>query len=80
MGSHNNNPVERHNEDIKQRYKVMRYFKSFASAEAFLALRRAVFNHVRTHQGLKRTPAEAAKIDLDLGRNRLLNLVRLSAL
>ncbi|MGC8816667.1 MAG: hypothetical protein ACP5PX_02485 [Candidatus Hadarchaeum sp.] len=28
----NNNPIERHNEDIKQRYKVMRSFKSFASA------------------------------------------------
>lgn len=26
---HNNNPIERHNQDIKQRYKVMRHFKSF---------------------------------------------------
>ena len=24
----NNNPIERHNEDIKQRYKVVRHFKS----------------------------------------------------
>lgn len=74
---HNNNPIERHNQDIKQRYKVMRHFKSFDSARAFLELRRAIYNHVRTHQGLKRTPAEAAEIDLDLGRNRLLGLIRL---
>lgn len=73
---HNNNPIERHNEDIKQRYKVMRHFKGFASAEAFLKLRRAIYNFVRTHQGLKRTPAEAAGIDIGLARNRLLDLIR----
>lgn len=74
---YNNNPIERHNQDIKQRYKVMRHFKGFASAEAFLALRRVIYNFVRTHQGLKRTPAEAAGIDLGLGRNRLLDLIRI---
>ena len=73
---YNNNPIERHNGDIKQRYKVMRHFKSFGSAGAFLALRRAVYNYVRTHQTLKRTPAEAAEIDLGLGRNRLLSLIQ----
>ena len=34
---HNNNPIERYNEDVKQRYKTMRGFKSFTSANAFLA-------------------------------------------
>jgi len=43
----NNNPVERYNEDIKQRYKVMRCFKSFESANAFLDLRRIIYNFVR---------------------------------
>jgi len=74
---HNNNPIERHNQDIKQRYKTMRHFKSFESAQAFLELRRTIFNFVRTHQGLKRTPAEAAEIDLGLGKNRLLDLIRI---
>ena len=74
---HNNNPIERHNQDMKQRYKVMRHFKSFASAEAFLDLRRVIYNFVRTHQGLKRTPAEAAEIDLGLERNRFLDLIRI---
>lgn len=75
---HNNNPIERHNQDIKQRYKTMRHFKSFASAEAFLSLRRMVYNHVRTHQELNGIPAEAAGIQLGLGRNRLFDLIRLS--
>lgn len=74
---HNNNPIERHNEDIKQRYRTMRHFKSFESAQAFLELRRAIFNFVRRHQGLKRTPAGAAEIDLGLGQNRLLDLIRI---
>jgi hypothetical protein len=46
----------------------MRHFKSLASAEAFLDLRRMVYNYVRTHQGLGRTPAEAAGIRLELGK------------
>jgi transposase-like protein len=37
---HNNNPIERHNEDIRQRYRIMREFKSFYSADDFLKLRR----------------------------------------
>ena len=76
---YNNNPIERHNQDIKQRYKTMRHFKGFASAEAFLSLRRVVYNHIRTHQELNGIPAEAAGIQLELGRNRLFDLIRLSA-
>jgi len=76
----NNNPIERHNEDIKQRYKVMRHFKSFASAEAFLKLRRVIYNFVRTHQTMNRTPAGAAGIDLGLARNRLLDLIRVCSI
>lgn len=76
---HNNNPIERHNEDIKQRYKVMRSFKSYESAAAFLSLRRTIYNHVRPHQSLGHTPGEEAGIDLDLGRNRLLHLIEICA-
>ena len=72
---HNNNAIERDNEDFKQRYKVMRGSKSSESAECFTELRRITYNFVRTHQGIKRTPAEKAGLNLDLGRNRLLNLI-----
>jgi len=43
----NNDPVEGYNGDIKQRYKVMCCFKSFESANAFLDLRRMIYNFVR---------------------------------
>jgi len=72
---HNNNPIERHNEDFRQRDKIMRGFKSEISGEAFSDMRRIVYNFVRTHQGLDRTPAEEAELDVPLGRNRLLDLI-----
>jgi transposase-like protein len=75
---HNNNPIERHNQDIKQRYKVMRHFKSFDSASAFIKLRRVIYNFVRSHSSLGgKTPAEKAGIGLDLGRNKLLDLIKI---
>jgi len=75
---YNNNPIERHNEDIKQRYKTMRHFKSAASADAFLKLRRVMYNFVRSHRKLRgKIPAEMAGIQLELGRNRLAGLIQL---
>lgn len=75
---HNNNPIERHNQDIKQRYKTMRHFKSAASAEAFLKLRRVFYNCIRSHRKLRgKKPADLAGINLDLGRNRLAGLIQL---
>jgi transposase-like protein len=72
---HNNNSIERHNEDYKQRYKVTRGFKSSDSGETFTELRRIIYNFVRTHQGINTTPAVAAELDFPLGRNKLLNLI-----
>ncbi len=75
---HNNNPIERENGNIKDRIKVMRGgFGSFEGAEAFLNLRHIIHNFVNPHQGLKKgTPAEAAEVDLKLGRAKLLNLIK----
>jgi transposase-like protein len=74
---HNNNPIERYNGDIKDRTKTMRDFGSHDGAETFLNMRRTIHNFVNPHQGLKGiTPAEAAGIDLELGRRKLLNLIR----
>ncbi|RLF38740.1 MAG: hypothetical protein DRN12_07990, partial [Thermoplasmata archaeon] len=70
---HNNNPIERYNEDIKQRYKVMRCFKSLESADAFLDLRRMIYNFVRGDE----TRAMRAGIALKLGRNRLQGLIKI---
>lgn len=74
---HNNNHIERYNQDIKDRIKIMRNFGSDTGAEYFLNLKHIIHNFVNPHQGLDgRTPAEAAKIDLKLGRKKLLNLIR----
>ena len=75
---HNNNPIERYNGDIKDRIKIMRgEFRNFKKAEAFLNLKRIIHNFVNPHSSLEgRTPAETAEIDLELGRNKLLNLIQ----
>jgi|SRR3989344_1929853 len=77
---HNNNAIERYNQDIKDQVKTKRHFGSAAGAEEFLNLRRIVKNFINPHQGLKgKTPAEAAEIDLQLGRQKLLALIHLWA-
>lgn len=75
---HNNNPIERYNGKIKDRIKNIRSgFKSFDDAKCFMDLRRTIHNFVNPHQELKgKTPAEIAGINLELGRNRLLDLIK----
>ena len=77
---YNNNHIERYNQDIKDRIKTMRDFFSYRRAEYFLNLKRIIHNFVNPHMQLKgKTPAEAAEVDLKLGRNKLYNLIRLMA-
>ena len=77
---HNNNPIERYNQDIKDQIKTKRHFGSFPGAEEFLDLRRIIKSFVNPHQQLKgKTPAEVAEIDLKLGRNKLLDLIKYRA-
>ena len=75
---HNNNPIERYNGKIKDRIKNIRSgFKSFDDAKYFMDLRRTIHNFVNPHQELGgKTPAEEAEIKLNLGRNKLLDLIR----
>jgi len=77
---HNNNAIERYNQDIKDRYKTTRHWGSFKSAKKILKMRQIIHNFVNPHQELKgKTPAEAAEIKYGLDRNKLLNLVELTA-
>ena len=75
---HNNNHIERYNGRIKDRIKVMRGgFGSFEGAEAFMNLKDVIYNFVNPHQSLDgQTPAEAAEIKMELGRNKLLKMIR----
>jgi len=77
---HNNNPIERYNQDINDRIKTMRHFGSFNGAEDFLNLKRVIHNFVNPHMQLKgATPAEKAGLDLKLERNKFLKLIKLRA-
>jgi len=75
---HNNNPIERYNGKIKDRIKNIRSgFKSFNDAKHFMDLRRIIHNYVNPNQELNgKTPAEIAEINLKLGRNKLLSLIK----
>lgn len=65
---HNNNPIERYNQDIKDRYKTTRHWGNFSSAKKILKMRQIIHNFVNPHQQIKgKTPAEAAEIDILLG-------------
>ena len=73
---HNNNAAERYNQNLDDRIKVLRNFKSFSRAKAFFDLHRICRNFVNPCMQLQgKTPAEAAGIRLSLGRNKLLSLV-----
>lgn len=63
-------------QDVKDHIKTKRHFGSESGARDFLNLRRIIKNFINPHQGLKGlTPAEAAGVDLHLGRQRLYNLI-----
>ena len=77
---HNNNHIERYNQDIKDRIKTMRGFFSYRRAAYFLNLKHIIHNFVNPHMRLKgKTPAEVAEVDLKLGRNKLLKLIKYRA-
>ena len=77
---HNNNPIEKYNQDIKDQIKTKRHFGSFEGAEEFLDLRHVIKNFVNPHQSLKgKTPAEEAEITLCLKRDKLKNLITYKA-
>lgn len=71
-----NNPIERFHNTLKQRYKTFRGFDNQQSAEKFLDFWIVYYNFIRKHTTLKgKTPAQAAKIELNLGRNRMRSLI-----
>lgn len=73
----NNNIVERLNGTVRGRDKVMRGLKKEGKAQVMMDCMRNYYNFIRPHQSLSgKTPAEQADIDLELGNNKWLSLVK----
>jgi transposase-like protein len=73
-----NNPIERLHNTLKQRYKVFRGFDNTESAKIFFDFYSVYYNFVRKHMTLEfKTPAQAAKIELNLKRNKFKSMIEL---
>lgn len=76
----NNNRVERLHNTVRERTKTMRGLQNDDTATTFNNGFKAFYNHIRPHQALEgKTPAQAAGIDLKLGRNRWMGMIQKSA-
>lgn len=74
-GDRRNNIIERVQGTIRERVKVMRGFHNPKSAELILNFYVIWYNYLRVHQGIGMTPAEKAGINLNLGKDRWMNLI-----
>lgn len=73
-----NSRVERLNGTMRDREKVMRGMNTKYSAQKVIEAMRIHYNFCREHSKLGKTPAEEAGIKLNLGQNRIENLIKLS--
>jgi hypothetical protein len=54
-------------------------FKYAKSAQKTIDAFRIHYNFIREHSSIKKTPAEQAGIKLDLGQNKIENLIKLAS-
>lgn len=74
----NNNMVERMQGSIREREKVMRALKKREGNQVIDGFR-IYYNFIRPHMALDgKTPAEKAQLDLNLGENKWLSLIKRS--
>ena len=72
-----NRPIERYHNEIREKLKARRGLGNDKSAQTFSELLKINHNFVKPHQGLDgKTPAQAANIDLNLGTDKYLNLIK----
>ncbi len=69
-----NNVIERYHGTFRERDKVMRGFKG--GEKVFSTGFKNYYNFVRPHMGIGMTPASMAGIDLQLGQNRWMGLLK----
>lgn len=74
-----NRPIERYHNEIRERLKARRGLGNDESAQTFSELLKINHNFVKPHEGLDgKTPAQSAGINLELGENKYLDLIKLS--
>ena len=74
-----NYPIERLHNTIRERTKVMRGFHGcMESASAIMKGYEIYYNFIRKHQGINCRPYELAIPELELGKNRWLDLIKMS--
>jgi len=71
-----NNKIERFHNTFRERDKTMRGFKSVETANVFNQTFQTYYNYIRPHTTLGMTPAEKANINLQLGQNKWLSLIK----
>jgi transposase-like protein len=75
--SKENMKVERLNGSIREREKIIRAFRNPETAKIILDGWQIYYNYIRPHQTLNGfTPAEASGIQLELGENKWLDLIK----
>ncbi len=72
-----NHKIERLHNSIRERTKIFRGFGALESARMIMKGYEIYYNFCRKHQALNKYPYELAT-DLELGKNKWLDLIRLS--
>ena len=75
----NNNRVERYHNNFREFDKVRRGWKSTEAIDDLAKGHKVYHNFVHKHMALGKTPAEEAGIDLKLGDNKWLSLIKKSS-
>jgi len=72
------NLMERKIQTTRTRLKTIRCFKNLEAGQSWLDGTQIHYNFIRRHMTLGKTPAEAAGINLKLGRDRWIGLITMS--
>lgn len=75
-----NRPIERYHNEIRENLKTKRGLGNNASAQEYAEMLCLYHNFIKPHMGLDgKTPAEVAGLDLGLGDDKLMDLIRQSS-
>ena len=76
----NNNRVERLHNTVREHDKVIRGMQNNETAKVLMDGFRNYYNFLRPHMAIgSNTPAKEVGLDLELGRNKIQNLIKQSA-